>query len=159
MLNAHKQLPTQINKRNRKCYAKFKVSNKNTRATFEYTLIVNIYRMVVTRLIIEMQIDMNERNRQSFYILEWACSQGVRFKYSVIFNLLTGLRSNFEFLLAFQSQHHQSYVVTLYLFQIYFFTLLSIIVPLYCTCINILYKFQIIYKGWTLCDPPLFIRG
>ena len=45
MLNAHKQLPTQINKRNRKCYAKFKVSNKNTRATFEYTLIVSISRM------------------------------------------------------------------------------------------------------------------
>ena len=76
-----------------------------------------------------MQIDMNERNRQSFYILEWACSQGVRFKYSVIFNLLTGLRSNFEFLLAFQSQYQESYVVTLYLFQIGFFPLLSIIVP------------------------------
>ena len=41
----HKQLPTQINKRNRKYYAKFKVSNKKPRATFEYTLIVNISRM------------------------------------------------------------------------------------------------------------------
>ena len=38
---------------------------------------------------------MNERNRQSFYILEWACSQGVRFKYSVIFNLLTLFRMGF----------------------------------------------------------------
>ena len=42
---SHKQLPTQINKRNRKYYAKFKVSNKKTTTTFEYTLIVNISRM------------------------------------------------------------------------------------------------------------------
>ena len=42
---SHKQLPTQTNKRNRKYYAKFKVSNKKTTTTFEYTLIVNISRM------------------------------------------------------------------------------------------------------------------
>ena len=48
-----------------------------------------------TRLITEMQIAMNERNRQSFYILEWACSKEVRFKYSVIFHLLTLFRMGF----------------------------------------------------------------
>ena len=42
----HKQLPTLINKRNtRKSWAKFKVNNKDTRATFEYPLNVNISRM------------------------------------------------------------------------------------------------------------------
>ena len=41
----HKQFPIQINKRDRKYCAKFKVSNKKIWATFEYTVIVNISRM------------------------------------------------------------------------------------------------------------------